>query len=149
MRTIPQSPYAKVPKGSYHEDMRQRAPYVFQVQPEALAEMLALRMAGWKERPLARLYKVDKTTIRYWVTKFDIKPKLPEIRATEEIRATVIISIEPIHRNEKEYKYQYLLDEEENVNPGKTYKQYVEAHKLRDPKFQFKKNPFAVSPDLL
>lgn len=129
--------------------MGQRAPYVFQVQPEALAEMLALRMAGWKEKPLAQLYKVDKTTIRHWVTKFNIEPKMPEFQATEEIRATIVVTIIPKQKVGKEYKYQELLDEEENVNPGKTYREYVKEHKERDPKYHFSVNPFAIHPDLL
>lgn len=124
---------------------------VFQVDPESLAQMLALRMGGWRERALAKEFQVDKTTIRYWTTKFNILPKVAEIRATEEIRATVTISITPLEERKgfKKYKYQNLLDEEEHLNPGKSYLEYVADHKQRDPTYQLRINPYAIDPDLL
>lgn len=122
--------------------MRTHYVRVFQNNPAALAQMLALRLGGWRERSLARKFEVDRTSIRHWCIKFDIRPQMPEIRATAEIRAGVIVQIQSLEERipREKFKYQHLFEEEENVNPGKSYREYVEEHRKKNQNYKFNKS---------
>jgi len=125
---------------------------VFQTNPEALAQMLSLRLSGWRPRALAEKYQVDKTTIKHWCNKFNITAKMEEMRVNAELRESILItvpSLEQRTRPKKQYKYQHLFDEEERINEGKSYRGYVVAHQLRDPSYRFSINPYAPDPNRL
>lgn len=107
--------------------------------PELLAGMLSLRLGGWKYRRLAEVYRVDKSTIRHWCDKYGIQPQIPEAKIGLEQREEVKLTLVELVRVVKKlpvsqvHKYQALFDEEDNVNPGKSYAEYVaEAKKRRE-----------------
>lgn len=122
-----------------------RASYsrLFQTHPELLEQMLVLRLSGWSLHALKDLYDCDRTTIRHWIVKFDIKPQVPEI--PYRMLPQVTINYTPPQKEVvvSKYKYQHIFDEEECVNPGKSYKEYIADHKRRDPKYRFVLNPYA------
>lgn len=130
--------------------MRASFTRVFQNNPELLAEMLSLWLGGWQERTLATRYNVDRTTIRNWYVKYDIRPKMPRIvivpwsvKKTTPSMTVVILPTEP-----SRFKYQELFDEEDAVNPGKSYKEYIQEHQKRDQSFKFKINPYMPNPEI-
>lgn len=118
----------------------------FQTHPDLLVQMLSLRLSGWSLRSLTDLYGVDRTTIRHWVVKYDIKPKVAEIPYRMLPSVTVNYTYTPIVKQPPAYKYQHLFDEHDTVNPGKSYKEYIADHKARDPKYVHRVNPYAANP---
>lgn len=80
-----------------------------------LEEMLALRALGASYTVLADRYEVPKYTIRFICRKFGLAGNVKTITIRQ--RTTTTVS-----------KYSY---DEEKINPGKTYKQYLEDEKMR------------------
>lgn len=89
-----------------------------------LAEMLSMRMAGLPYRDLVNKYHADKSTIKNWCHKFDVKPKT---------QTTIRIIYVPINPNPpaKQYKYQYIFDENDTKNSGKPYVRYIVESRKR------------------
>lgn len=92
-----------------------------------IQEMLHYRSLGMGFSELGRKYGKDHTTIIYHCKRYGVTPAVapPDLGTLE-----VVPSYEPPPPREK-YKYQHLL-EEEDLNPGKTYKQYL-AEALKRP----------------
>lgn len=82
-----------------------------------LEEMLALRKLGWSYTTLADKYKVPKTTIRYLCRKFGLHEGTVQVT----IIRTTTTPVSKIMHNEQE----------EVINPGKTYAQYLQDQKDR------------------
>lgn len=121
----------------------------FQTHPDLLVQMLSLRLSGWSLRSLTDLYQVDRTTIRHWTIKYDIKPVVSEVpyRLLPEVTVDYVVAPKPKVNG---FKYQHIFDEdEERINPGKSYKEYVADHKARNPKWKFIVNPYACDPSNL
>lgn len=84
-----------------------------------LERMLAMRKLGYSYTVLAEYFGVPKLTIRYLVRKFGlaedtIQPKVIRKRTTIKI---------PVHTYN-----------EEIINPGKSYAEYLREEKKRTPK---------------
>jgi hypothetical protein len=87
---------------------------------DKLAEMLVSRMEGKHYIDLADVYTVDRSSIYHWCDKFGIEPIFVRRRGPQMSRPIIINFAPP----KKVSKYQYLLDEEEQLNEGKNYIQY-------------------------
>jgi len=100
---------------------------VFVKQPDLLMQMLLLRLQGWSEYALARKYDADKTTIEHWCDKFGVAPIMGSLPMERQV---TVITFIPVTTG-KQYKYQHLFDEEENLNTGKTYDEIRVASRKR------------------
>jgi len=83
-----------------------------------LEEMLALRSLGWSYMALADKFNVPKTTIRYLCRRFGL---------ANNVRVTVLrqdVSTTTSHHIE-------TYTEEDRINPGKTYAEYLQEEKDR------------------
>lgn len=100
---------------------------IFVKQPDLLTQMLLERLQGWSEYALARKYDADKTTIEHWCDKFGITPAMGHQPTMRQVTVITFVPTQP----KKMYKYQQLLEEEENLNPGKSYDQYKVASRRR------------------
>lgn len=111
--------------------------------------MLVLRLSGWSYHALKDLYGVDRTSVRHWCVHFKIEPRLSEYRPTRKERQKIEIDPPVPKILSKEYKYGHIFEEDAQVNPGKSYREYIEDHKRRDPKWKPHVNPYAPSPSNL
>lgn len=89
-----------------------------------LAEMLALRLLGISYGDLTREYEVDKSSIKNWCHKFGVNPK------SQTTLRFVIVRKAP-NPPAKVYKYQYIFDENDTKNRGKTYLRYIVESRKR------------------
>jgi hypothetical protein len=93
--------------------------------------MLELRVLGWSYSKLGRYFHKDHTTIIYHCVKWGIVPfKLPP--PVPEIEFEDVVSYKKKKKEPRTfYKYSVLLDDEQDgpINPGKSYKQYLEDAK--------------------
>lgn len=83
--------------------------------PAILAEMLLLRKGGWSYAKIGEKYDRDHSTIIYWCQKCHLtlshKVKRIPYRPLPKINITYV--------------------KEENINTGKSYKEYLEAEQKR------------------
>lgn len=98
-------------------------------KPQVLTQMLILRLEGWSEYALARKYAVDKSTVENWCDKFDI---VPIFGGQTSARHVTVIKVEIHNPKHKQYKYQHLFDEENEVNEGRDYSYYRVQGRKRD-----------------
>lgn len=98
-------------------------------KPELITQMLLLRLEGWSEYALARKYEVDKSTVENWCDKFDI---VPVFGGRTPVRQVTVIKIEVRNPQHKQYKYQHLFDEENEINEGRDYLSYRVQGRKRD-----------------
>lgn len=99
-----------------------------------IVRMIELRKLGWAYSALAREFGKDHTTIMYHCRRLGLGTKDEERKTLiekgmreYELRNNVRWG----QKARKVYKYDYLLMEE-NVNPGKSYKEYL-TESLRRP----------------
>lgn len=100
---------------------------IFVKHPDLLTEMLLLRLQGWSEYALARKYEADKSTVEHWCDKFGIEPVFGGFTP---VRQVSVIQIRPV--GGKQYKYQHLFDEENEINEGRDYAYYRVQGRKRD-----------------
>lgn len=86
--------------------------------------MLELRLSGWSTSALAQYYGTrDQRAILYQCTKYGIPRRIPLTVTHRPVRKLLPINI-----------ISYILDtvyQLEKVNPGKTYKEYLEDERKR------------------
>lgn len=87
--------------------------------PDLLMQMLLLRLEGWSEYALARKYEADKTTIEHWCDKFEI---IPVLGTQTQPRQVTVVTFTPAP-SKKQYKFQYIFDEDEKFPEPKSYDQ--------------------------
>jgi hypothetical protein len=107
--------------------MQARLHHHLVVKPDAIVRILLLRLQGWSKYALAKEYEADKTSIEYWCDKFEIQPILGghgPVRQVTVVDFTVKVG--------KPHKYQYLFDEEDNINEGRDYIQYRVESRRRE-----------------
>lgn len=85
-------------------------------QYSQLELMLSLRKLGWSYTRLADHFNVPKTTIRYLCRKFGL---------SEKTVTTVIV------REHTTVGRTYPTYDEERINPGKTYAEYLKEERER------------------
>lgn len=101
-----------------------------------LARMVKLRLAGWGYSKLGREFQKDHTTIMYHCRRLG----LPIVEQKRKVKTNIIVNeinyYEQllIEAEELQYpkvlpKYAHLIDEE--VNKGKSYKEYIAESRLR------------------
>jgi len=81
-----------------------------------LEEFLALRALGWSYMALSDRFGIDKSTVRYICRKFGFHEQVVQVR----IFRTTTIMPKSIYN-----------EQEEVINPGKTYAQYLQEAKQR------------------
>jgi len=106
--------------------MRKKRNRIFERKPEALKEMLDLRVSGWSLGKLADKYKVDRKTIFFRCQENDIVPTMKILRKPTPRR-------DKATRNEiKLGKLGYTDEFGEKINVGRrSYAEYVKIEKLR------------------
>lgn len=92
---------------------------------------LEMRVLGWTYSAIARHFHKDHTTIMYHCLKWGIKPfqtppPVPEI-TFEDQESYKKKKSPPLQQ--KEYKYQYLFDQDGPINEGKPYQEYLQDAK--------------------
>lgn len=92
---------------------------------KAIREMLALRACGWTISSLSIHFGKDRTSIRHHLVKYNIYP------LTQEVRVKIERPLPPPRVQKQLLKYDF---DDEPINPGLTYREYVERAKKRHPK---------------
>ncbi len=102
---------------------------------EKLLEMLSMRRQGFTFSFLARMYKCDRTSLRYQCRKYQIFPEKTvyvrnnqsaEIFNPNKIASRIILKIAPSFRS------QWKVIDGERVNLGKSYKEYLKEYKQKE-----------------
>ena len=101
--------------------------------PSKIREILALRACGWTINSLSIHFGKDRTSIRHHLVKYNIQPQ------TEEIRFK-LPKAEPAPRPVSLVPQKYNFDDEP-INKGHSYKEYLEMAKERHPEEQHHKLP--------
>lgn len=114
--------------------MTKRYEKFFQRNVHNLQEMLTLYEDGWSSVALGRKYGCDHTSILYQVKKHGITQRRVRVGITE----TKNVLYYPVPHKKEKGKYDHLI--EESINPGKSYREYVEENKQRHPRSKIKDN---------
>lgn len=96
-------------------------------EPQKIRELLALRACGWSVLTLSKYYGKDRTSIRHHLAKYDIQPFTAIIK---------IKIVRPVNPEEEVPK-----NTEERINPGLSYREYVERAKQRHPEEHYHNLP--------
>lgn len=99
---------------------------------KAIREMLALRACGWTINSLSIHFGKDRTSIRHHLVKYNIYPLTAEVRVKIEKPAP------PPRPPQAPSKYNF---DDEVINPGLSYKEYVERAKKRHPEESYHRVP--------
>ena len=96
-----------------------------------LREMLNLYLAGWSSVSLGKKYKCDHTSILHQIRRAGLT-NVHRIRVIKQEKVKQEAIYYPVQKTESKGKYDYIFLEE--VNPGKTYKEYLaeKAQRQRD-----------------
>jgi len=87
-----------------------------------LYEAINLRRVGYTLSILAHIFKVDKSSLRYWFKKYQIKP-YEDVYGLERIAKQII---PPVPRET------YKIVNNEKINLGKSYQEYQQDNRRRE-----------------
>lgn len=105
-----------------------------------MREAFALRASGWPLSWLSVRYEKDRTAIRLHLNAHNIKPLSGVLG--KDSKAT---DMEAEQKALDDSRY-FINEWGERICRGKSYRDYIEDHKRRDPAYRFHVNPYAANP---